>query len=118
MQEEIFGPLLPIKPYQNFDDVVNYINQGQKPLAVYYFGDSYHADSVRLKDQTSSGAYVTNECIVQMTSHYTGFGGVGDSGSGRYGGWEGYCNFTNRKAALFKGPVAAAMRSLTMPPYT
>lgn len=118
MKEEIFGPLLPIKPYKNFNQVVDYINQGEKPLAVYFYGNPYHADAIRLNDQTSSGAFATNECIVQSCSHYTGFGGVGESGSGRYGGWEGYCNFTNRKAGLLKQPVAAAMRSLVLPPFT
>lgn len=64
MQEEIFGPILPIKVYTNMDDVVEFINDNPKPLAVYYFGSAKHADSNRLRDETSSGSYVTNECIV------------------------------------------------------
>jgi acyl-CoA reductase-like NAD-dependent aldehyde dehydrogenase len=84
------------------DEVIDFINDNPKPLAVYYYGAQKNADSNRLRDETSSGAYCTNDCIVQAISHYTGFGGVGESGSGRYGGLEGFRSFSNRKGALIK----------------
>jgi hypothetical protein len=87
---------------KDMDDVIEYINDNPKPLAVYFFGKQKHSDSYRLRDETSSGAYVTNECVSQAITHYTGFGGVGDSGSGRYGGFEGYKNFCNRKGGMIK----------------
>lgn len=118
MNEEIFGPLLPIKIYKGMSEVCDYVSERPKPLAVYFFGAPYHADSKRLQAETSSGAFATNDCISQTVSHYQGFGGVGESGAGRYGGLEGFQNFSNRKGVLIKGPVAAGLRQLTVPPYT
>lgn len=90
MNEEIFGPILPIKTYKGIDDVVQYINARPKPLAVYFYGNINGKDCSVLKHRTSSGAFMTNECLMQTLSHYQGFGGVGESGYGRYGGWEGF----------------------------
>jgi acyl-CoA reductase-like NAD-dependent aldehyde dehydrogenase len=52
------------------DEVIEFINDNPKPLAVYYYGQPKHADSYRLRDETSSGAYATNECITHAISHY------------------------------------------------
>lgn len=82
--------------------MIDYINDHEKPLAVYFYGDKGHHDSKRVNDETSSGAYCTNECIMHSVSHYLGFGGVGESGTGRYSGYEGYRNFSNRKGVLLK----------------
>ena len=70
MTDEIFGPILPIITYRSFDEVVDFINDRDKPLAVYYFGvpDSMH--STQLKDETSSGAFMTNDCVMHAVSHY------------------------------------------------
>lgn len=118
MNEEIFGPILPILVYKNLDEVINYINEKPKALAVYYFGLSTHSDAVRIFNETSSGCFSTNECIMQCVSNYQGFGGVGESGSGRYGGYEGFKNFSNRKGVILKKPSPAFVRSMTLPPYT
>lgn len=64
MNEEIFGPLLPIKVYKDINEVVDYINDRPKPLAVYFFGKYNHADCKKLQDETSSGSFATNECII------------------------------------------------------
>jgi len=69
-------------------------------------------------DETSSGAYMTNDSIVHVLSHYTGFGGVGESGYGRYHGYEGFKQFSNRKGCLLKGHTTEANCKMAMPPYT
>ncbi len=70
MNEEIFGPILPILVYKNLDEVINYINEKPKALAVYFFGQSASADAGRVFNETSSGCFSTNECIMQCVSHY------------------------------------------------
>ena len=64
MQEEIFGPIFPVFKYKNIGDVIEFINDKPKPLAVYFYGNKKHADSKRLLNETSSGNYSTNECIM------------------------------------------------------
>jgi aldehyde dehydrogenase (NAD+) len=64
MNEEIFGPILPIIVYRNLDEVISYINKKPKPLAVYFYGNPNHQESWRIFNTTSSGAYLTNECIM------------------------------------------------------
>ena len=90
MKEEIFGPIMPIFPYKKIDDVINFINGKEKPLAIYYFGDSGSMNCGRLMNMTRSGAFVANDIIVQIMSNYTSFGGVGNSGYGRHGGFAGF----------------------------
>jgi aldehyde dehydrogenase (NAD+) len=90
MLDEIFGPILPIFTYKSMNEVIDFINNKPKPLAVYYFGKPHHKDSTDLRYKTSSGCFMTNECLMQCISHYQAFGGVGESGQGRYGGYEGF----------------------------
>jgi aldehyde dehydrogenase (NAD+) len=70
MNEEIFGPILPIFIYKNLEEVLTLINDRPKPLAIYYYGAPTHPDSVRIWNSTSSGAYMTNDCCMQSVSHY------------------------------------------------
>lgn len=63
MKTEIFGPILPIISFQKFDEVVSTINQGGKPLAIYYFGAVWSSNLTRLEKETSSGALVTNDTL-------------------------------------------------------
>jgi aldehyde dehydrogenase (NAD+) len=118
LEEEIFGPVLPILTYKNFDEVVDYINDRPKPLAVYFYGKPNHKEALRLQDETSSGAVCVNDCFMQIISHYQGFGGVGDSGNGRYGGYEGFKQFSNRKGQFVRSAQPSAARSLMLPPFT
>lgn len=90
MNDEIFGPIMPIVTYRNFDEAVKFINDREKPLALYYYGNKDHANAKRLINETSSGAFMTNDSILHVLSHYAGFGGVGESGYGRYHGHEGF----------------------------
>lgn len=118
MTEEIFGPVLPVFPFRDIKDVIKFINARDKPLAVYYFGRATSLNSHRLSRETSSGSYVTNEVITQINSHHFGFGGVGKSGTGRHGGYEGFKCFSNRKAILVKSPAPAMIFKLLIPPYS
>jgi acyl-CoA reductase-like NAD-dependent aldehyde dehydrogenase len=99
-------------------EVIDFINAKPKPLAVYFFGKPHHKDSTELRYKTSSGCFMTNECLMQCISHYQAFGGVGESGQGRYGGYEGFKQFSNPKSMLIKGPVPKMARDNVMPPYT
>lgn len=90
MQEEIFGPVLPVIIYRSFDEVIDKINSLGKPLAIYYMGQKSHNNFKRLEDETSSGALCCNDVIMHISIHEMAFGGVGGSGYGRYGGLEGF----------------------------
>lgn len=117
MTEEIFGPILPVFPFKDIREVIKFINARDKPLAVYFFGNSTGANAASLCKQTSSGAFVTNEVITHINSHHMGFGGVGKSGMGRHGGYEGFKCFSNRKGILLKNPAPAMLSSLMAPPF-
>lgn len=118
MKDEIFGPVLPVITFNHFDMVVNFINDRDKPLALYYFGAPECANSKRLVHETSSGAYMTNDCILHATSHYQGFGGVGASGYGRYHGEVGFKQFSNRKGCLYKKPASESTNAMGLPPVS
>ena len=80
MQEEIFAPILPIVEFDNFDNIIKKIQQGDKCLSMYYCGDYTSPNYLKLKNETSSGSLVANDFIVSYISFGTGFGGVGYSG--------------------------------------
>ena len=114
MQEEIFGPLLPIETYATLDDAVARINARPHPLAFYYFG----RDSVRrgnVLKETFAGGVTVNDTLWHFAHKNLPFGGVGASGSGAYHGEAGFLAFTHRKP-VFVQPRWAATR-LLHPPY-
>lgn len=80
MTEEIFGPIMPVFPFKDISEPIKFINARDKPLAVYYFGQSNSPNARQLAWTTSSGAFVVNEVLTQMNNHSLGFGGVGKSG--------------------------------------
>lgn len=96
MQDEIFGPLLPVMTFDNIEEVYSYINSHPKPLAFYYFGQN--GDEVL--HNTSSGGACINDTIMHVTNHKLPFGGVGNSGMGRYHGHESFLTFSNRRAVV------------------
>lgn len=98
MQEEIFGPLLPIIEYDSISEVIEYINTHNKPLALYYFGDKNEADFV-LKN-TSSGGVCINDAILHVANKHLPFGGVGESGMGKYHGRKSFYLFSNHRGVL------------------
>jgi aldehyde dehydrogenase (NAD+) len=99
MKEEIFGPILPVIAYSNLDDVIRYINSEEKPLALYLFSTSRDKQKKVLKG-TSSGACLFNDVLLHIANKNLPFGGVGESGIGRYHGRESFRAFSNLKAVM------------------
>jgi acyl-CoA reductase-like NAD-dependent aldehyde dehydrogenase len=99
MQEEIFGPLLPILTYSNLDDVLEYIRSRPKPLALYIYSNRKEIQK-KVLAETSSGGVAINDSITQFISLHLPFGGVGSSGMGRYHGKFGFETFSHHKAVL------------------
>lgn len=98
MQEEIFGPLLPIMTFNHLDEVLNYVNSHEKPLAFYYFGKSRQAK--KILSQTTSGGSCINDTLMHVTNDCLPFGGVGNSGTGRYHGIESFRAFSNLRSVV------------------
>jgi aldehyde dehydrogenase (NAD+) len=98
MQEEIFGPILPVMTFEHIDETVEYINKNEKPLAFYYFGKNETAKEVLAK--TSSGGACINDTLMHITNHNLPFGGVGNSGMGKYHGHESFLAFSNKRAVV------------------
>ncbi|PID42888.1 MAG: coniferyl-aldehyde dehydrogenase [Proteobacteria bacterium] len=101
MQEEIFGPILPVIPYNHIDDAISFINHRPAPLALYYFGYDREAQQYVL-DRTHSGGACINDTLMHVAQDDMPFGGVGDSGMGHYHGYEGFQTFTNHKSVFSK----------------
>lgn len=118
MKEEIFGPILPILVYQTIDEAIKHINDGDKPLTLYYFGKCNSANLNTVKTQTSSGSFVTNEVLFHLLNSELPFGGVGNSGYGRTHGYEGFKNFSNPKSILIKPAMKMYPYNQIYPPYT
>jgi len=98
MQEEIFGPILPAITFTDIDEVVRYVNQHEKPLAFYYFGDE--SSGWKVFGQTTSGGGCINDTLMHIVNHQLPFGGVGNSGLGKYHGRESFLAFSNRRAVV------------------
>ena len=122
MQEEIFGPLLPIRAYRSLDEAIAFVNSRPRPLALYYFDD--HRERIeRVLNETVSGGVTVNDTILHIAQDDLPFGGVGPSGMGRYHGFEGFETFSVKKAVfrqsrlsgigLFKPPYGRLFRLLT-----
>ncbi|MBO3273765.1 coniferyl aldehyde dehydrogenase [Pseudomonas schmalbachii] len=112
MQDEIFGPLLPIKPYKDIAEVVAYINAHPRPLALYWFGDDAAEESFVL-ERTTSGGVCLNDVIRHVGVESLPFGGVGPSGMGAYHGFDGFRTFSHARSVLRAGDGPDLMR----PPY-
>ncbi|WP_313950907.1 coniferyl aldehyde dehydrogenase [Accumulibacter sp.] len=122
MQEEIFGPLLPIRPYRNLDEAIAFVNRRPRPLALYYF-DRDQTQIDRVLNETVSGGVTINDTILHIAQDDLPFGGVGPSGMGCYHGCDGFQTFSARKGvfrqsrwsgiALFKPPYGTLFDRLT-----
>jgi len=99
MQEEIFGPLLPIFTYQDEREAIGYINANPKPLAAYYFGEKVSGEQFFV-DNTTSGAVVINDVMTHVSIDELPFGGVGGSGMGAYHGVHGFRQFSHAKPVV------------------
>ena len=102
MQEEIFGPILPVVPYDDLDDAVARINAGERPLGLYVFGDD-EAVTDRVLANTTSGGAAVNTCALQGGLPSLAFGGSGNSGMGRHHGVEGFREFSNPRGIVVRG---------------
>ncbi len=114
MQEEIFGPILPVVGYDSIDEAIAYVNARPRPLALYYFGGR---DGVleTVLERTVSGGVTVNNTALHVVQEDLPFGGVGPSGMGEYHGRAGFDRFSKLKPVLMDGRFSAA--SLLAPPY-
>ena len=114
MQQEIFGPLLPLVPYDNIDEALAYIAARPRPLACYLMSLDPALQS-RLIRETHAGGMAINECLFQVAADDAPFGGIGPSGMGHYHGHEGFLTFSKAKTVLRRGRFSAG--TLIHPPY-
>jgi len=116
MQEEIFGPVLPVKTYNGVDEAIAYVNAHERPLGLYYFGADA-AEREKVLAGTTSGGVTVNDVIFHVAQEELPFGGVGPSGMGSYHGHDGFREFSHRKSIYTQlkkdiGPLAQLR-----PPY-
>jgi coniferyl-aldehyde dehydrogenase len=102
MTDEIFGPILPLIPYDDIEKVVERINAGERPLGIYVFGED-QALVNRVLDNTVSGGACVNVCAIQGGLPSLAFGGIGMSGMGRHHGIEGFREFSNQRGIVVRG---------------
>lgn len=114
MQEEIFGPLLPVMVCASAEEAVAYINAHPRPLAAYYFGDTQEGQA-HFASRTTSGALVINDIMSHVSIETLPFGGVGASGIGAYHGIHGFMRFTHNKAVVLQSPDGASNLRLRAP---
>ena len=118
MQEEIFGPILPVVTYPSLDDALAFINARPRPLALYYF-DRDSSRTKKVLEQTVSGGVTVNDCIFHFPQHGLPFGGVGPSGMGAYHGFDGFATFSKKKGVLLQNAqVGSLLARAFKPPYT
>jgi coniferyl-aldehyde dehydrogenase len=114
MQEEIFGPILPVIPYDKLEDAIAFVNDRPRPLALYFFG--YDDDATaKVIDRTTSGGVAVNETLMHFAQDDLPFGGVGPSGMGHYHAREGFDTFTKKKGVFYQARVNGT--GLLRPPY-
>ena len=116
MQEEIFGPLLPVKSYSNIDEAIDYINAHDRPLGLYYFGtDDDERD--RVLNRTTSGGVTVNDVVMHVAQEELPFGGIGPAGIGAYHGYDGFREFSHRKSVFHQMKKDIAPLRMLRPPY-
>lgn len=98
MREEIFGPVLPMIEISSVEEAITFINEREKPLALYVFADERAAR--RVVEYTSSGGACINDCIMHIANEKLPFGGVGNSGMGRYHGRDSLYSFSHRRSMI------------------
>jgi coniferyl-aldehyde dehydrogenase len=114
MQEEIFGPVLPLVGYDSLDDALHYVNTHPRPLALYYFGND-RSDTERVLFETISGGVTINDTLLHIAQAHLPFGGVGPSGSGAYHGDYGFELFSKEKPVFTQSRFSGSF--LFSPPY-
>ena len=115
MQEEIFGPILPVISYKNTDEVISFINQKEKPLALYIYSKNSKTAN-QIIENTRAGATCINNSVVHYANHNLPFGGSNNSGIGKSHGFYGFKAFSNERAILNQHTPGAM--EMLFPPYT
>jgi len=116
MQEEIFGPVLPVKTYSDVTETVDYINSKDRPLGLYYFGKDKKEQDFVLNNTTSGGVTI-NDVISHIQMEDLPFGGVGPSGMGSYHGHDGFKEFSHAKATYTQSKLNLMKIAGLVPPY-
>jgi len=116
MEEEIFGPILPVLTYETLDQVIDIINAKPKPLALYFFGNNKR-ELNQIKLSTSAGGMCINDCAIQFLNINVPFGGVNNSGIGKSHGYFGFLAFSNEKPIVRQRHGFTTVK-LFYPPYT
>jgi len=114
MQEEIFGPLLPVKTVKSTDEAVAYVNAHDRPLGLYYFGND-DAEREKVINYTMSGGVTVNDVVMHVSQHDAPFGGVGPAGIGSYHGEEGFREFSHARTVYRQ--VGKDLLAQIRPPY-
>jgi coniferyl-aldehyde dehydrogenase len=114
MQEEIFGPILPVKTHGDLGEAIDYVNDHPRPLALYFLGHD-DDETERVVSQTIAGGMCINETVLHVGVADLPFGGVGPSGMGHYHGQEGFETFSKKKGILRQSRLAGSV--LLRPPY-
>ncbi|OLS26546.1 MAG: Aldehyde dehydrogenase [Candidatus Heimdallarchaeota archaeon LC_3] len=117
MQEEIYGPVLPVLEYSNVGQVINYLQNHDKPLTMYLFSNDKDFVKTVIK-YSSSGSVVVNDAIVQFVDKNFPFGGVGASGIGSYHGYKTFETFSHFKGVMFRSRFINFSKFIRDPPYT
>ncbi|XP_039696589.1 aldehyde dehydrogenase family 3 member B1-like isoform X1 [Pteropus medius] len=116
MQEEIFGPILPIMNVRGLDEAIDFINRREKPLALYAFSNSSQVVK-QVLDRTSSGIFGANKGFMHLTVPTLPLGGVGNSGMGRYHGKFSFDTFSHHRACLLCSAGLEKLNEIIYPPY-
>lgn len=115
MQQEIFGPVLPVLGYNTLDDAIEFVNNRAKPLALYIFTNSERVAD-RIVDETSAGGTCINDVILQLVNPHLPFGGTGESGQGNYHGFYSFKAFSHERAVVRQNRLMNVSQ-VTYPPY-
>jgi len=117
MRNEIFGPLLPIRTYRRIEEVIDFINRNDHPLALYYFGQPGSAELAQVLARTQSGGVTVNDIAAHAGCGDLPFGGVGPSGMGAYHGREGFRRFSHARAVYVQSRINLSDLFGMRPPY-
>ena len=115
LKDEIFGPILPLKTFTEIEKVIDYINAGEKPLALYIFSKK-PSHIKKVINNTRAGSTAINHSVVQYSNHHLPFGGSNNSGIGKAHGYYGFQEFSNQRSILKQFSFSAV--EMLMPPYT
>lgn len=116
MQDEIFGPIFPVKSYKSMDEVVEYVNERERPLALYMFTNNSRTQD-ELLYKTLSGGVCINDSLFHVAQHDMPFGGIGNSGMGHYHGEEGFKEFSKLRPVFKQSNMTSKIILLLAPPY-